>query len=71
MELGMTQVDPAVSAAAKTLRALRKTHEGRPAVLHTCPHCAQPFRAKDIRHHKARCDKNPRRIARVLDELGK
>lgn len=64
-------ISPAASAAGKALRALRKTHNGRPAVLHTCPHCSQPFRAKDIRHHKARCEKNPHRITRVLDELSK
>jgi hypothetical protein len=65
----MTQVDPAVSAAAKALRALRETHECRPAVWHQCPHCGDLFRASLVRNHKARCDKNPRRIARILGEL--
>jgi hypothetical protein len=65
----VTPVDPAASAAAKALRALRKTHEGRPAVWHQCPHCGDLFRASVVRNHKARCEKNPRRIARILDEL--
>jgi hypothetical protein len=64
-------IDPAASAAGKALRALRKTHFGRPAAYHNCPHCSQQFRAKDIRHHRARCDRNPYRIRRVLDELSK
>jgi hypothetical protein len=65
----MTLVDPAASAAAKALRALRKTHEGRPAVWHQCPHCAELFRASVVRYHKARCDRNQHRIARIVDEL--
>jgi predicted RNA-binding Zn-ribbon protein involved in translation (DUF1610 family) len=60
----MTEVDPAASAAAKALRALRKTHEGRPAVWHQCPHCGDLFRAS-----MTRCEKNPHRIPRILDEL--
>jgi hypothetical protein len=56
----VTPVDPAASVEAKALLALRKTHEGRPG--------GDLFRASVIRHHRARCEKNPDRIARILDE---
>ena len=65
----MTDIDPTASAAGRALRSHRKIHEGRPAVYHKCPHCEGDFRAKDIRHHKARCVKNPSRYQRILDEL--
>jgi hypothetical protein len=64
-------VDPVASAAGRALRSLRKIHEGRPAVYHKCPHCEGEFRAKDIRHHKARCEKNPAMYRRLKDELVK
>jgi hypothetical protein len=67
----MTDIDPQASAAGRALRAHRKVHEGRPAVYHDCPHCGHPFRAKDIRHHKARCEKNPAMIRRIREELKK
>ncbi len=56
----MSDINPAASAAGRALRALRKTHEGHPRVYHQCRHCDGDFRAKNIRHHKARCDKNRR-----------
>lgn len=63
--------DPAASAAGKALRALRKTHEGRPPVWHTCPHYGEPLRAKDIGHHKPRCPKNPHPYHRIQAEIQK
>jgi hypothetical protein len=65
---GMTDIDPIASAAGRALRSLRKIHEGRPPVYHQCPHCDGEYRAKDIRHHKARCDKNPSRYKRIRAE---
>lgn len=67
----MNPVDPAASAAARALRALRKTHEGRPAVYHQCKHCGDLIRAKDLRHHQARCPKNPSMLRRIREELEK
>jgi len=67
----MTDTDPAPSAAGRALRSLRKTYEGRPPVYHQCPHCDGDFRAKDIRHHRARCEKNPSRYRRIQAELSK
>jgi acetyl-CoA carboxylase beta subunit len=67
----VSEKDPQASAAGRALRSLRKTHEGRPAVFHKCPHCDSAFRAKDIRHHKARCEKNPTMIRRIREELKK
>ena len=64
-------VDPVASAAGRALRSLRKVHEGRPAVYHKCPHCDRDFRAKDTRHHRARCEKNPSMYRRIKDELAK
>jgi hypothetical protein len=66
-----TPVDPVASAAGRALRSLRKIHEGRPAVYHKCPHCDRDFRAKDIRHHKARCQKNPSMYHRIRAEISK
>jgi hypothetical protein len=33
------------------------------------PHCTGDFRAKDIRHYKARCVKNPTMLRRIRTEL--
>jgi hypothetical protein len=62
----MTDINP---AAGRALRSLRKIHEGRPAVYHKCPHCTGDYRAKDIRHHKAGCEKNPTMPRRIRTEL--
>jgi hypothetical protein len=40
-------------------------------VYHKCPHCEGDFRAKVIRHHKARCVKNPAMYQRIKAELAK
>jgi hypothetical protein len=67
----VNNIDPVASAAGRALRSLRRIHEGRPAVYHKSPHCDGDFRAKDIGHHRARCEKNPSRYRRIQAELSK
>jgi hypothetical protein len=52
------------SAAAKLIRA-RATQPPTPKVLSPCPHCGQPFGARELREHKPRCFRNPRLVTRL------
>ncbi len=64
------QVDPVASAAGRALRALRKTSRGDVRLSSTnVPIASSNFAPKDIRHHKARCEKNPSVIRRIQEEL--
>jgi hypothetical protein len=55
------------SVVAKLNRA--KTEPPHPKILAPCPHCGGMKGVADLRKHLARCEKNPRVIARAAKRV--